>query len=92
MSISLPVVSVQHDYRDVLKDVGSGAVDEDKFWISCFKRGSRSVHASVVVTRSGTNPPFTLNCAPETGITISSTVSLSVFFILLVFSLPKVYR
>lgn len=47
--ISLPVVTVQRDFNDVIKDVDDGLVPVDKFWVSCYKTGESSVHAKVEV-------------------------------------------
>ena len=78
MGIDLPIVSVQHDYTEVVQDVLDDRVSQDKFWISCFKRGHESVHGSVVVTRSGSNPHSTLNFTPERGIAISAQDNVGV--------------
>ncbi|KAF5353356.1 hypothetical protein D9756_007802 [Leucocoprinus leucothites] len=47
--ILLPVVTVQRDFCDVVRDVDEGVVPVDKFWVSCYKSGEASVHAKVEV-------------------------------------------
>ncbi|KXN87837.1 Proteasomal ATPase-associated factor 1 [Leucoagaricus sp. SymC.cos] len=47
--ISLPVVTVQRDFCDVIRDVDEGIAPVDKFWVSCYKSGETSVHAKVEV-------------------------------------------
>ncbi|KAF9442568.1 WD40 repeat-like protein [Macrolepiota fuliginosa MF-IS2] len=47
--ISLPVVTVQRDFNDVVRDVDEGVVPVDTFWVSCYKSGESSVHAKVDV-------------------------------------------
>ncbi|KAH9846028.1 WD40 repeat-like protein [Lenzites betulinus] len=40
----LPICTVQHDFKDMGKDVLDGMVPEDTFWVSCYKFGEPSVH------------------------------------------------
>lgn len=47
--ISLPVVTVQPDFHQVITDVDQGLVPIDNFWVSCYKTGETSVHAKVDV-------------------------------------------
>jgi hypothetical protein len=43
----LPIATIQPTFSEVLKDVESGLVPEDQFWLSLYKAGEESVHASV---------------------------------------------
>ncbi|KAF7730427.1 hypothetical protein EC973_002234 [Apophysomyces ossiformis] len=45
----LPHVSVQPDWDQVVRDVSSRTVPEESFWISCYRQGEQSVHATVSV-------------------------------------------
>lgn len=45
----LPIISVQHDFQTVISDVNDGAIEEEDFWVSCYKTGESSVHGKVRV-------------------------------------------
>ena len=75
--VHLPIVTVQHDFETVLADVKDGTVEQDKFWISCYKEGEQSVHASVQVTQS--RPGQTLSLLPNEGLVLSKQ-PVSAFF------------
>lgn len=45
--IQLPIVTVQHDFDDVISDVRDGILPSESFWLSCYKTGEPSVHGKV---------------------------------------------
>lgn len=47
--ISLPVLTVQKDFSDVVRDVDEGILPLDRFWVLCYKTGENSVHAKIEV-------------------------------------------
>ncbi|THH03629.1 hypothetical protein EW145_g6130 [Phellinidium pouzarii] len=49
-SITLPIVSLQHDFQTVISDVQDGVVPEEDIWMSCYKTGEPSVHGKVRVS------------------------------------------
>lgn len=52
MSISpltLPVVTIQPTFPEVIQEVLDGIIPSDKFWVSCYKTSESSVHAKVHV-------------------------------------------
>ena len=53
--ISLPVVTVQPDFHQVIRDVDDGLVPVDKFWVSCYKTGETSVHDKIEVELDDVN-------------------------------------
>ncbi|CAA7263921.1 unnamed protein product [Cyclocybe aegerita] len=46
-SLSLPVVTIQHTFPDIIKEVLDGDIPYENFWISCYKTSEPSVHAKV---------------------------------------------
>ncbi|KAG9287897.1 hypothetical protein G9A89_017492 [Geosiphon pyriformis] len=52
----IPQVTVQPDWVEVVADVLSGAIFSESFWISCYRKGSPSVHGSVKVTKVPDEP------------------------------------
>jgi proteasomal ATPase-associated factor 1 len=46
-ALSLPVVSVQNTFPQVVQEVEEGLVPDEKFWVSCYKNSEPSVHAKV---------------------------------------------
>ncbi|KAI8378162.1 hypothetical protein EDC96DRAFT_216686 [Choanephora cucurbitarum] len=56
MSIEdLPLVSVQADWDEVIREVSSSMVPESTFWVACYRTGHESVQGSVEVRRTETN-------------------------------------
>jgi hypothetical protein len=53
MSITLPQVTIQHDFQTVIAEVQEGIIPEEPFWISCYKHEHESVHGKVKVQRAG---------------------------------------
>ena len=47
--LTLPVVTIQPTFSDIIHDVLNGIIPSDKFWISCYKSSETSVHAKVLV-------------------------------------------
>ncbi|KAF7789711.1 hypothetical protein EIP86_000657 [Pleurotus ostreatoroseus] len=45
--ITLPITTVQVDFQQIIDDVTSGLIPEDKFWLSYYKTGEQSVHGKV---------------------------------------------
>ncbi|KAJ7221419.1 WD40-repeat-containing domain protein [Mycena pura] len=52
---NLPVVTIQPTFREVIKEVWSGEVPQDTFWLSCYKSSQPSVHSKVRVTLDEVN-------------------------------------
>ncbi|CAO3644110.1 unnamed protein product [Mucor hiemalis] len=52
---TLPFVSVQADWEDVVREVASNTIPEGSFWIACYLTGKQSVQGSVNVTRCKEN-------------------------------------
>lgn len=48
MVLTLPVVSVQSSFAEVLQEVQDGITPSDKFWVSCYKASEPSIHAKVL--------------------------------------------
>lgn len=46
-SLTLPVVTIQPTFLDVIQEVLNGTIPSDKFWVSCYKTLETSVHAKV---------------------------------------------
>ncbi len=60
-SIILPICTIQHDFQTaVIRDVRDGALPEDKFWVSCYKKGEPSVHGKVSATLDEQNRDLVL--------------------------------
>ncbi len=49
-TITLPICTIQTDFKSLIEDVRNGAVPEDTFWLSCYKTGEPSVHGKVHLT------------------------------------------
>ncbi|KAF8815255.1 WD40 repeat-like protein [Phlegmacium glaucopus] len=45
--LTLPVVSIQPTFPEVIHEVLDGIIPSDKFWVSCYKTSEPSVHAKV---------------------------------------------
>jgi len=45
--LSLPVITIQHNYPEVIQEVQEGIIPFDKFWVSCYKKAEISIHAKV---------------------------------------------
>ncbi|KAJ3513899.1 hypothetical protein NLJ89_g2701 [Agrocybe chaxingu] len=45
--LSLPVVTIQHTFPEVIQEVADGDIPSENFWISCYKTSEPSVHAKV---------------------------------------------
>ncbi|KAI8646055.1 hypothetical protein BD408DRAFT_18949 [Parasitella parasitica] len=50
---TLPFVSVQADWDDVVREVASNTIPEGSFWIACYMTGKESIQGSVSVRRVG---------------------------------------
>ncbi|CAG8626923.1 5251_t:CDS:10 [Funneliformis caledonium] len=50
--IHIPQVTVQSDWIEVVSDVLRGIVASESFWVSCYRKGSTSIHGSVQVKRN----------------------------------------
>ncbi|KAF9523680.1 WD40-repeat-containing domain protein [Crepidotus variabilis] len=48
INISLPVISIQPSFPEVLQEIQDGVIPFDKFWVSCYKSGETSTHAKVL--------------------------------------------
>ena len=48
-SLTLPVITVQHTYPDVIHEVKEGIIPSEKFWVSCYKTDEQSFHGKVLV-------------------------------------------
>src|SRR5882757_3992713 len=45
--LTLPVVTIQNTFQEVIQEVLDGIIPSDKFWVSCYKSFETSVHAKV---------------------------------------------
>lgn len=45
--LTLPVVTIQNTFPEVIQEVLDGIIPSDKFWVSCYKVSEPSVHAKV---------------------------------------------
>ncbi|KAJ7184625.1 WD40-repeat-containing domain protein [Mycena filopes] len=52
---TLPVVTIQPTFLQVIEEVRSGFVASDNFWLSCYKPSEPSIHSKVRVTLDETN-------------------------------------
>jgi hypothetical protein len=75
--ISLPVVAVQRDFCDVIRDVDEGVVAVDRFWASCYKMGEVSVHAKVEVELDEVKRDLVRFRPKEGGVEFAKTESVS---------------
>ena len=50
--LSLPQVTIQHDFNSVIDDVQEGRIYGEDFWISCYSQGRTSVHGKTSVSRN----------------------------------------
>jgi proteasomal ATPase-associated factor 1 len=48
-ALTLPVVTIQPTFPEVIQEVLDGIIPSDKFWVSCYKTSETSVHAKVHV-------------------------------------------
>ncbi|PPQ76024.1 hypothetical protein CVT26_005553 [Gymnopilus dilepis] len=46
-ALTLPVVSIQPTYTEIIHEVQEGLIPYEKIWISCYKSSEASVHAKV---------------------------------------------
>ena len=49
-TIVLPVINIQHDFTNVIADIQDGTIQQEDFWVSCYKKGESSVHGKVNVS------------------------------------------
>ncbi|KAJ7142104.1 WD40-repeat-containing domain protein [Mycena crocata] len=47
---TLPVVTIQPTFLEVIEEVRSGGIPSDTFWLSCYQSGEPSIHSKVRVT------------------------------------------
>ena len=47
--LTLPVVTIQNTFPEVIKEVLDGIIPSDKFWVSCYNAAEPSVYAKVQV-------------------------------------------
>lgn len=45
--LSLPVVTIQNTFPEVIQEVFDGIIPFENFWVSCYKTSETSVHAKV---------------------------------------------
>ncbi|EJD35492.1 WD40 repeat-like protein [Auricularia subglabra TFB-10046 SS5] len=50
---TLPYITVQPDFADVLADAREGVFGQEDFWVSCYADGKPSVHGKVHTQRAG---------------------------------------
>ena len=50
--LSVPQVTVQHDFLAVVDDVRAGTVESEDFWVSVYLSEKPSVHGKVRISRS----------------------------------------
>lgn len=65
-SLTLPVVTIQSTFKDVIQEVLYGIIPSDKFWVSCYKASEPSVHAKVHVELDDVNRNL-VNLSPVEG-------------------------
>ncbi|KAJ7765666.1 WD40-repeat-containing domain protein [Mycena metata] len=53
--LTLPVVTIQPTFLEVIEEVRSGFVASDTFWLSCYKPSEPSIHSKVRVTLDEVN-------------------------------------
>jgi proteasomal ATPase-associated factor 1 len=46
-TLTLPVVTIQNTFPEVIQEVLDGIIPSDNFWVSCYKTSETSVHAKV---------------------------------------------
>jgi len=46
-ALSLPVISIQNTFPQVIQEVEDGLIPDDKFWVSCYKNSEPSIHAKI---------------------------------------------
>ena len=49
LPLSLPVITIQPSFAEVIQEVQNGLVPFDKFWVSCYKNSEPSVHSKISV-------------------------------------------
>jgi len=49
LPLSLPVITIQPSFAEVIQEVQNGLVPFDKFWVSCYKNSESSVHGKINV-------------------------------------------
>jgi len=45
--LTLPVVTIQPTFPEVIREVLDGIIPSDKFWVSCYKTSEPSVHTRI---------------------------------------------
>ena len=45
--LTLPVVTIQPTFLEVIQEVLDGIIPSDKFWVSCYKTFETSIHGKV---------------------------------------------
>lgn len=45
--LTLPVVTIQPTFLEVIQEVLDGIIPSDKFWVSCYKTSETSIHGKV---------------------------------------------
>jgi len=53
--LSVPQLTVQHDFLAVVDDVRAGTVESEDFWVSVYLSEKPSVHGKVRLSRSNNN-------------------------------------
>lgn len=65
-SLTLPVVTIQSTFKEVIQEVQDGIIPSDKFWVSCYKTSEPSIHAKVHVELDDVNRNL-VNLSPVEG-------------------------
>ena len=77
--LTLPVVTIQPSFSEVIQEVLDGIIPSDKFWVSCYKTSETSVHAKVLVELDEVDRNL-VNLSPVEGdvevLKVSNNVSL----------------
>ncbi|KAH9476650.1 hypothetical protein JR316_0010563 [Psilocybe cubensis] len=46
-ALTLPVVTIQHTFAEVIQEIQDGVIASENFWVSCYKKSETSVHAKI---------------------------------------------
>jgi proteasomal ATPase-associated factor 1 len=71
-SLTLPVITVQHTYPDVIHEVKQGIIPREKFWVSCYKIGEQSFHGKVYVELDEVNRDLVVLKPEEEGLEVQA--------------------
>ncbi|KIJ98347.1 hypothetical protein K443DRAFT_680870 [Laccaria amethystina LaAM-08-1] len=71
-SLTLPVITVQHTYPDVIHEVKQGIIPSEKFWVSCYKIGEQSFHGKVYVELDEVNRDLVVLKPEEEGLEVQA--------------------